>query len=51
MAMPRVPARYTWRTARWGDPALLDRLKSAARRFTVDEGGTQTLDLKLTAKY
>ncbi len=35
----------------WGDPELLDRLKAKAKRFTLDEGGTQTLDLKLTNDY
>jgi hypothetical protein len=35
----------------WNDPDLLDRLKSQAKRFSLDEGGTQTLDLKLTTKY
>lgn len=32
----------------WGDPELLDRLKTRAKRFTVSEGRTETLDLKLT---
>jgi protocatechuate 3,4-dioxygenase beta subunit len=32
----------------WGDPDLLDRLKTRAKRFTVSEGSTETLDLKLT---
>jgi protocatechuate 3,4-dioxygenase beta subunit len=32
----------------WGDPELLDRLKTRATRFTLGEGQTQTLDLKLT---
>lgn len=35
----------------WGDPEILDRLKSHAKRFTLDEGGAQILDLKLTDKY
>lgn len=35
----------------WGDPELLERLKSKAKRFTLDEGGTQTLDLRLTGDY
>ena len=35
----------------WGDPDVLDRLKSKAKRFTLDEGGTQTLDLRLTGDY
>lgn len=33
----------------WGDPELLDRLKGAAKAFTLGEGDTQTLDLKITA--
>jgi hypothetical protein len=32
----------------WGDPEVLDRLKAKAKRFTIDEGATQTLDLKLS---
>lgn len=32
----------------WGDPDLLERLKTKAKRFTLDEGETTTLDLKLT---
>lgn len=35
----------------WGDPEILDRLKSRAKRFTLDDGGSQTLDLKITDKY
>jgi hypothetical protein len=35
----------------WGDPELLERLRAKARRFSVDEGQTQTLDLKLVADY
>jgi hypothetical protein len=35
----------------WGDPELLDRLKSKATRFTLGDGATQTLDLKLTGDY
>jgi protocatechuate 3,4-dioxygenase beta subunit len=31
----------------WFDPEVLERLKSKATRFTLDEGGTQTLDLRL----
>jgi hypothetical protein len=38
-------------TGEWADPEVLDRLKSHAKRFTLDEGASQTLDLKLTAKY
>jgi hypothetical protein len=33
----------------WGDPELLDRLKSNAKRFTLDEGAAHTLDLKLSS--
>jgi protocatechuate 3,4-dioxygenase beta subunit len=32
----------------WGDPELLDRLKSNAKRFTLGEGAAHTLDLKLS---
>ena len=32
----------------WGDPELLERLKTRAKRFTLTEGQTETLDLKLT---
>ena len=35
----------------WGDPELLERLKARARRITVSEGGTETLDLKLVDQY
>ena len=35
----------------WGDPELLDRLKSKAKRFTLGDGATQTLDFKLTGEY
>jgi hypothetical protein len=35
----------------WGDPELLDRLKSGATRFTLGEGATQSLDLKLVKDY
>jgi hypothetical protein len=35
----------------WGDPELLDRLKTQAKRFSLDDGGTETLDLKLITKY
>ena len=34
----------------WGDPELLDRLKSKAKRFTLGDGATQTLDLKLVRR-
>ena len=33
----------------WGDPELLDRLRSKAKRFTLSDGASQTLDLRLTA--
>lgn len=32
----------------WGDPDLLDRLKGAAKRFTLGEGGAETLELDIT---
>jgi hypothetical protein len=35
----------------WGDPELLERLKSKGKRFTLDDGGSQTIELKLTADY
>jgi hypothetical protein len=35
----------------WGDPELLERLKSEAKRMTLGEGGTENLDLKLVEKY
>jgi hypothetical protein len=35
----------------WGDPEVLDRLKSKAKRFTLSDGATQTLDLKLTGEF
>jgi hypothetical protein len=35
----------------WGDPELLDRLKSKGKRFTLGDGATETLDLKLTREY
>lgn len=31
----------------WGDPDVLERLKTRARRFTLAEGQTETLDLKV----
>ena len=43
--------RSPWTTCRRANgaiPELLDRLKSKAKRFTLDEGATQTLDLKLS---
>jgi Carboxypeptidase regulatory-like domain len=35
----------------WGDPEILDRLRTKAQRFTLSEGAGQTLDLKLTNDY
>jgi hypothetical protein len=35
----------------WGDPELLERLKTRARRFTLSEGGTEALELKLVDQY
>ena len=35
----------------WGDPELLERLKAHAKRFTLREGGTETLDLKLVDQF
>jgi hypothetical protein len=35
----------------WGDPELLERLRSNGKRFILDEGGSQTLDLKITDSY
>jgi protocatechuate 3,4-dioxygenase beta subunit len=32
----------------WSDPDLLERLRISAKRFTLAEGETETLDLKLT---
>ncbi len=32
----------------WGDPDVLERLKEKARRFSLDEGGSQSLDLRLS---
>jgi hypothetical protein len=32
----------------WGDPELLERLKSRAKRMTLGEGATERLDLKLS---
>ena len=32
----------------WNDPDLLDRLKARASRFTLNEGDTRTLDLKVS---
>ena len=33
----------------WQDPAWLERMSKAATKFTLDEGGTKTLDLKLAS--
>jgi hypothetical protein len=35
----------------WGDPELLDRLKSRAKRITLSEGGSERVDLKLVDQY
>jgi Carboxypeptidase regulatory-like domain len=35
----------------WGDPELLDRLKSRAKRITLSEGGAEKVDLKLVEQY
>jgi carboxypeptidase family protein len=32
----------------WGDPDLLERLKTRAKRFTLGEGQTETLELKIS---
>jgi hypothetical protein len=32
----------------WGDPELLERLRGKGRRFTLEEGSTETLELKLS---
>jgi hypothetical protein len=32
----------------WGDPELLDRLRTKAQRVDVNEGDTRTLDLKIS---
>jgi hypothetical protein len=31
----------------WADPELLERLKTRAKRFTLGDGQTETMDLKL----
>ena len=31
----------------WNDPDVLDRLKANATKFSLDEGETKTLDLKI----
>lgn len=35
----------------WGDPELLERLRPHGRRFVLEEGGSQTLELKLSEGY
>jgi protocatechuate 3,4-dioxygenase beta subunit len=35
----------------WSDPELLDRLKTRAKRFTLNEGSVETLDLKITEAF
>lgn len=35
----------------WGDPDLLARLKDKGERFTLDEGGSEVLSLKLAINY
>ena len=35
----------------WGDPELLARLKGKGKRFTLNEGGAENLDLKLSVTY
>jgi protocatechuate 3,4-dioxygenase beta subunit len=35
----------------WSDPELLDRLKTRAKRITLDEGSVETLDLKITEAF
>ena len=35
----------------WGDPELLERLKTGAKRITLAEGGSEKLDLKLAEQY
>ena len=35
----------------WGDPELLERLKGKGRRFTLEEGSTETLELKLSGTF
>ena len=34
----------------WGDPELLDRLKTRAKRITLAEGGSEKVDLKLAER-
>jgi protocatechuate 3,4-dioxygenase beta subunit len=35
----------------WGDPELLEKLKGKGKRFTLEEGSTETLELKLSGTY
>ena len=35
----------------WGDPDLLERLRARATHVTLNEGGTETLDLKIVDSY
>jgi protocatechuate 3,4-dioxygenase beta subunit len=35
----------------WGDPELLDRLKTRATRLTLADGGSQKVELKLVEQY
>ena len=35
----------------WGDPELLERLKTRAKRITLSEGATERLELKLSEGY
>ena len=36
-------------TGDWNDPEVLQRLKSRATRFSLDEGAVKTLDMKLSS--
>jgi hypothetical protein len=38
-------------TGEWGDPEILERLKAKSKRFTLAEGATEALDLKLIREY
>ena len=35
----------------WGDPDLLERLRARATHVTLNEGGTETVDLKIVDSY
>jgi protocatechuate 3,4-dioxygenase beta subunit len=35
----------------WGDPELLERLKGRARRITLEDGGSERVELKLVDQY